>query len=374
MGISVPLALRKIFVHGFYRVHAGMLVFLFTAVLSCCFFVNTLGELPPGSYFFWHYVITITLVSNPVMMLVFFVLCMFYAFKNLQFIDAELQKSNNRFLFYSMNALKKKEHFKVWFVIQLYVFLPLIIYTSFSVIIGFFTRHYFTPFLFVIYILLLAACCAMFIVKNLNNVGKREKSTVSNLLFKKWHKPFFTLYTYHVLHRLKGTYVVTKIISALIILTLFYNYPDLKEDIKTSCLIVTLIVIAHSVIIFQEQIFNNKYLLFSYNFPYSKTKLFFAFIINYLLILFPEIFWFFIYFSIGNALLLLFFALSVLLLLRSISYASDIKLQAFLKVVFLMLAIIFLVIIYGFFLLVPPVCFVLAFIIFRTNYFYKSVE
>ncbi|HEY0298674.1 MAG TPA: hypothetical protein VGB84_05585 [Arachidicoccus sp.] len=374
MSISAVKALIQIFVYGFYRVHAGILIFLFASVLSCCFFVNTLGELPPNTYFFWHFIITITMVSNPFMMMVFCVISLFYAFKNMQFVTTALHKDKYQFLFYSINALNKKMQFKMWLVIQSYIFLPIIIYIVFAAMIGFITHHYFLPFITILYVLLLVMLCTTSIVKMLNRLNNEDEISLFYRFAKRRKKSFFVLYTYYILTQSKVIYALTKLISAMIILGIFYNYPDLKSDTKISCLVVMLIIASHLVIIFGEQVFINKYLSFSYNFPYSVTKFFFGYVLNYMLILLPEILWMLIYFSFSNSCLLLLWAFSLLLLFRSLASVTAYRLVSFLKVIFLVLCLAYLVISYDFYFELPFIFLILSFIIFYKNHFYKELE
>lgn len=137
-------------------------------------------------------------------------------------------------------------------------------------------------------------------------------------------------------------------------------------------MIIILMTAVHLVLVYQEQHFNNRYLSFAYNFPYSIAGLFFGSIINYLFFLTPEIIWMFTYFQPLNACVLLLSGFSLLLLMRSISFSPSLHLFSFLKIVFLVLCLLFLVILYNFYWTITPLCLLLSYIIFRENYFYKN--
>eukprot|EP01132_Coremiostelium_polycephalum_P013812 gene13812-16798_t len=78
----------KTFAAGFYQANAAMLIFLFGTVVIYCFFINTLGAVPSWAFTIWNLVITITLVSNPMIMGIFFLLCFFYGLKSLRYVSA----------------------------------------------------------------------------------------------------------------------------------------------------------------------------------------------------------------------------------------------------------------------------------------------
>lgn len=370
MNITIGSILRKIFVHGFYRAHSGMLIFLSATVFSCCFFVNTLGELPPGTYFFWHFILTITLVSNPLMAVMFFVACLFYALRNLQFVRSELQRPVNQLLRYSISALPLHRQMRLWLSVEVSVFLPLIIYSLFCIFMGVVTGHLFMAMILMAYICLLVVFCSYHIFQRLNqlHVGRQYWY---DTLFRRWRKPFFVLFTCYILHQRKTVLLLTKLTSLAIIVIIFYNYPSLKHDLKTSCLVVLLMIVAHIVLIYQEQYFNNRYLSFSYNFPYSLSTLFWGYTVNYLLLLAPEISWLFCWFPLLSACMLSLTGFSLLLLIRSISFSPSLHLFSLLKIIFLILCILFLMTAYHFYWIIAPICLLLSYIIFQENYFYK---
>ena len=95
------IALRKIFVDGFYRTHAGMLVFVFVMLVSYCLFINTLGTVMPDQIDFWQFFFTISLVSNPLIMAFYFVASALYAYESLKYVLNQLVLPQQEFLYYS---------------------------------------------------------------------------------------------------------------------------------------------------------------------------------------------------------------------------------------------------------------------------------
>lgn len=99
MFSPLTMVLKKIFVSGFYRMHSGLLIFLFITFISYCFFIKTLGHVPPEIVTYWNLIITLTIVTNPLMMVIFFIACLIYAFKSWQYVANQLREVSNEFLF-----------------------------------------------------------------------------------------------------------------------------------------------------------------------------------------------------------------------------------------------------------------------------------
>ena len=98
--------------------------------------------------------------------------------------------------------------------------------------------------------------------------------------------------------------------------------------------IILAMVIAHIMLIYQELKFNLQFLSFSYNFPYSITKLFVGFTLNYVVLMIPEIIWIFSFFKFTQAFILIVWALSLMHLFRSLLYAIGLKMKTFIKFIF----------------------------------------
>ena len=183
--------LKKIFTAGFYRIHGGGLIFLFVTVISSCFYINTLGDIAPGEVAIKSLVITLTLVSNPIMMGMFILVSLIYAIKSRQYIAVQLLKQENEFLYYSCTAIKKSKQFKSWFWVQIIILIPIFIYAIYSAVIGFIFGHYLIPICILIYLFLLAAICALINLKQANELVDINKQTLILKLTKKLNKPFF---------------------------------------------------------------------------------------------------------------------------------------------------------------------------------------
>lgn len=364
----------KIFAAGFYRAHSGMLIFLFGTIISYCFFINTLGTVPIWAFAEWNLVITLSLVSNPFILLVFFLVCFGYAVKSLQYNAAQLALKTNEFLYYSCSSLNKMQQFRSWFIVQFNIFLPLWAYGLFAAIIGVNYGHYVIPACILIYLVILTGATTLIYLKIVNSLIDINKQTLFMRLIKGWNKPFFLLYTFYVFNKLKLAYIITKIVSWIFIIGMVSLFSDQKNDIIIPATVMLVLITAHSILIYNEYRFTETSLYFSHNFPYSKNKLFLGFSANYLILMLPELLWFTTNYNLIEVVGIICMGLSLLLLFRSLLYWLGLDIKKFLFCVFLLFNIFFLVILYKVIWYLPPVNFIIAYFIFTSNYSNQSLK
>ncbi|SDG92719.1 hypothetical protein SAMN05421827_11328 [Pedobacter terrae] len=361
-------ALRKIFVDGFYRTHAGMLVFVFVMLISYCLFINTLGTVMPDQIDFWQFFFSVSLVSNPLMMTFYLIASSIYAYKSLKYVLSQLALPQHEFLYYSFNASSKKHQFKNWFAVQVYIFIPVLSYTLYAIIIGFIFGFYLISTVILLFQLLLIVVCAYICLNENNRLIEANKPSWLVRIARKWNKPIFLLYSFQVFNQSKLAYVLTKLLSWGLISSVFLVFTDLKHNDKLLMLITLCIVMAHVVLIYQEKIFNDRYLSFLPGFPFTKTKLFFSFGLNYFILLLPEICWLFTSYNILTAFELTAFAFSAVLLFRSLLLLNAIQIKGFLIRVFILFFVFYIVMMFGLGVMLIPVNTIAAWLLYRRNY------
>lgn len=362
----------KIFSSGFYRMHSGILIFLFGTILCYCFFINTLGSVPIWAFTVWNLVITLSLVSSPVIMGFFCIAAFVYAIKSWQYVATQLAAVNNEFLYHSISSFNKWQQFKSWFYVQFSIFLPLVIYTLFAGIIGFNFGHYVIPLLILLYLLALIIVSVWIYIKLSNRLIDIDKQSVLIRLMRKLNKPFFLLYTFFVFDSLKITYLITKAISWMLIMGVFAVFSDIKDGTAVPNLVILMIVTAHTLLTYNEVRFNEKYLYFSRNFPYSILMQFLGCFLNYIILIFPEILWFITNFEIHSAGLFLE-AFSIIILFRSLLYWIGLNMKNYLIWIFILFNLIFLAILYKIVWILPFTFVPVAYFVFQKNYLNKNL-
>jgi hypothetical protein len=367
------VALRKIFVDGFYRTHAGMLVFLFVILISYCLFINTLGTVRPDQIDFWQFFFTLSLVSNPLIMTFYFIGSSLYAYKSLKYVLNQLALPQHEFLYYSFTASTKKRQFRAWCAVQTSIFVPVLCYTLYAIVIGVVFGFYLISIGILFFQVLLIMASAYICLKESNRLIEANKPDWLIRISRKWNKPVFLLYTFQVFNQSKLAYVLTKLLSWVLISSVFVVFTDLKDNQSLLLLITSCIVVAHVVLIYQEKIFNDRYLSFLPNFPFTKRKVFFSFCLNYLVLLLPELCWVFTSFGILSSLGLIAFAFSAILLFRSLLLLNAIQVKGFLIRIFCLFFLFYIFIMFGLGLTLIPLNIIAAWMLFNRNYLNNSI-
>jgi len=368
MSLLSNTALKKIFVDGFYRTHAAMLVFIFVMLISYCLFINTLGTVRPDQIDFWQFFFTISLVSNPLILTFYLIGSLLYAYKSLKYVLSQLDLSQQEFLYYSFTSSTKKQQFMTWCAVQTYIFIPVLCYTLYAISIGIVFGYYLISMGILLFQLLLVLAGAYICLKENNRLIEANKPSWLIRISRKWNKPIFLLYSFQVFNQSKLAYVLTKLLSWVLISSVFVVFADLKDNSSLLMLITSCIVMAHMVLIYQEKVFNNRYLSFLPNFPFTKEKVFFSFCFNYLVLLLPEICWIFTNFDVLTSFGLIAFAFSAILLFRSLLLLNAIQIKGFLIWVFCLFFLFYLFIMFGCGLILIPLNLIVAWIVFKRNY------
>jgi hypothetical protein len=367
------IALKKIFVDGFYRTHAGMLVFIFVILISYCLFINTLGTVRPDQIDFWQFFFTVSLVSNPLILTFYLLGSSLYAYKSLKYVLNQLALPHQQFLYYSFSSSTKKQQFLAWCAVQTYIFIPVLCYTLYATAIGLVFGFYLISIGILLFQVLLIMASAYICLKESNRLIEANKPDWLIRISRKWNKPVFLLYTFQVFNQSKLAYLLTKLLSWVLILSVFVVFTDLKDNPSLLMLITSCIVVAHVVLIYQEKIFNDRYLSFLPNFPFTKGKIFFSFCLNYLVLLLPEICWIFTNFGILISLELMAFAFSTILLFRSLLLLNAIQIKGFLIRIFCLFFLFYIFIMFGLGLTLIPLNIIAAWMLFNRNYLNNSI-
>ncbi|MTI29459.1 hypothetical protein, partial [Xanthovirga aplysinae] len=257
---SQPLTkvLLKIFAKGFYKVHSGLLVFFFVSILTYCFYIDVLngGHFSDDELLFYHLLVTLTLVSSPILAALVFFFWLIYTFKSWKYVLGQISQVNNQFLVYSSTAFNKIHQFKSWFIVQFVISLPFVCFGFFSIAIGLIFHHYFIPLVILLFIFFIILISAGVYVGFINRLASPDRFSLFIKNTFHWRKPFFSLFIYHVLHQLKLSYGITKSISLFIILGGYYHFfGEEVPDLRVGGILMLFIMIGHSFLIYQSHVF-----------------------------------------------------------------------------------------------------------------------
>jgi hypothetical protein len=352
--------LNRIFVRGFYQAHAGLFLF---------FFLVMVGAVEPGQLLGYHKTLMLAFISSPLMLLVVFAVWLLYTVKCWHYIIAQITSPTQHFLFYSVSSFARKNQLQSWFIIQLSILLPVILYGLIAVGVGITYHLYLIPIIIVAYLVLLTATSAWLYTKVINRLVDNGNAPLLLRWVSGWKKPFFSLYIYQVLNRLKIPYTITKVLSWLIVTGVFQLFNDVSTDARVAGIAVLAIAVAHAVLVFEGQRFEQTYLSFARNYPYSYAQRYGYLLLTYLLLLLPESVWLFSRFNLLLTIQLLLMALSMLMLLHTLIYYIGLNMDRYLQWVMGLFILLFWVLMFK---LMPVLIIgnvVVSFLIFYRHYY-----
>ncbi|WP_448699075.1 hypothetical protein ACFGVR_19235 [Mucilaginibacter sp. AW1-3] len=360
--MSSPLTniLLNIFAAGFYRVHAGILFFLFLVMF---------GLVEPAQLIGYHTSLMLAFITNPAMMAVVFAIWLLYTFKAWHYVTGQIFAVQQQFLFYSTTSYAKTKQFTSWLIVQATISLPVLAYAGVSCGVAIRHHYFLSALAILLYLAVIICCSSLFYIRLVNRLIDGNKQSYLIRLTQNWQKPYFSLYVYHVFDKLKLTYLITKALSYFIITGVFLLFADVSHDTRVAGIAILAIAMAHAIVIFEERKFEETFLSFSRNLPYSRLKLFSSFAGVYLLLLLPEGVWLFTRFAPLMAIGLFAFAISITLLYHSFLYLFGLNMDKYLQWVPGMFVLIFWLIMFKLLWVIIPLILVIAFGIFYTNYY-----
>ncbi len=352
--------LTRIFTTGFYRAHAGL--FLFIGLIL-------VGSVPPQ--YIWQYQKTLMLafITSGGMMLIVFAIWLLFTLKAIQYVVAEIYSVNQQFLFYSINSFSKKQQFKSWAVAHSIILFPILIYGSIAFFVAITSNNYLAAITILLFLLLLIASGSFVFVKLVNRLMDGSKQSLLLKLSGNWKKPFYNLFIFHLFDKKKIQYLFTKLLSWLIIIAIFNLFDDVKHDVRVAGIAVLAIVSAHAVLIYQEHVFENQYLVFARNLPYSSFNRFINFFKTYFLLLLPEAIWLFSRFNPGIAFELFLLGLSVSLFYHCLLYSLGMDMEKYLQWILGAFVVMFWILMFRLIWLLVPLNLAIAYLIFYRRYY-----
>jgi hypothetical protein len=356
--------LFKIFSDTFYKAHAGIFFLLLLVII---------GPGSPGKIIAFHKSLMLLFIVKPLGMMIVFAVLLLYTFKCWHFISGKIQGADQQFLFYSINSYSKPQQLIGWMILQTVISLPILLYLLISVGVAI-SYHYFSAALIIIiYTLGLLMISSYFYYWLIDKLIDGYKLPFILKLTRGLKKPFFTLYVYHVFDELKLKYLIIKFLSYFSITLVFLLFEDVKSDIRVAGIAMLAVAVAHSMLILNERQFENSLLMFTRGLPISRPKLFTSLLFAYSILLLPEAVWLLFSLPVTFAVGLFVFCLSIILFFVSSLYFLGTDHDKYIKIIFLVFLITFIMILFKLLWLSVLINFFVAYMIFYRNY-YKFKE
>jgi hypothetical protein len=257
-----------------------------------------------------------------------------YNVKCISFVQRELGKPSNSFLF-SMQSLKNRKHIWLWISCHTSLLMPVLAYAAVTVAVGFSNGHYELSILFAVFQLLLCSSGIIYF-RTINSTWRKPIIVLPEIkLFHK--KPFITWLLHYSLGTRKGTFIGVKALSLLLLQAMVAAnaYEINKESV---CVLMMFLVAAHSLLPVYYVHFMERDLAFVRNLPTSTISKFGVYLFTYAVIFIPELLFLLVNSHHAISLQLTFslyaVAVSQLLLYTSLQYINKIHTERYTAVVF----------------------------------------
>jgi hypothetical protein len=375
MKKTIGSVLVKTLVKPFYRQNAGQFVFIFIL------FFGAVGEIGgkarytgPILQLEYQYALIQGMLSAPILFAAVLLAWWLYNEKCARFILGTLQSPDYAFLD-MLNRLGAKRLYGVVLRVQLFLFLPISLYSIAVIGVACFKHWYLSGFCVTGYIGLLCCLNAARFRRQCQNPGK--------MLLRRSRFPqppaYWTLFIRYAFREQKFLLTGIKLFSCGVLYFGMRTVTEDDYDLRMPVLLFSIGLFGHGVLIYKFRELEEKMLLFYRGLPVSLIRRMGGYGLLYLVLLIPEMIalvWV-IPRPLHNkdAFELLFSGYSFLLLLNSLLFIAPIKIRDYLKIVFCLFLLLYFCVLAGIFVWLSVCSLVIASVLFRRQYYrYDSGE
>lgn len=372
--MRIEIHLIRSFGNTFYRQYAGILIASFVLLLSYGIFIKTAGHIPKGQERTIYLVLLLNFIQSPIITLTVLALWFLYTIKTWFFI-AKLSKTPAYFFwYYSATALPYRIQIAAWWLLQLYLSLPLLFYwalaIAYAVIVGNMRLAFFTG----IYLFFLTALSSVIHVYRFNFLILKTGSKFNFVnLFRKVPKPVFSFLIFELLTNQKLVLLLTKGVSCSLIVGAVSLFLGIDAPFRFTALLALTISLCHVLIIYLTHNFYETRLYFLQLLPLGRVRRYLYDVIGLFLLLLPEFTLMAMFFPLQSLPLAVSVCLGGLLFLRSLLYFIGSKMLVFLKWSFTWFCIAVLFSLFDAYVQFCALNLVSAFVIFYFKYYRRQV-
>ncbi len=322
------------FVKPFYKENTGLFVFVYTMMFCIVGVVDGAGLIE------YHYSLITGILSNWKFLLFVFFTWFLYARKYAVFVSVTMHKPQYAFM-HIFNCLSKVQQYTLFFKVQLWLMLPVLLYTVIIYFIGYW-QHRYVPLIYItLYLLLLCIAADAWHVYLLHNLQQKK------ILF--WQKVqlFPTLSASYLMVLLRFVarkqiiiWAGIKVYTCGILYMIARNNSVHDTDIVPAFLFFNFGILSNGILVYRIREFEETYLTFYRGAPVSLIKRFLQYAFFYCVLLVPE------FITAGKLIPVhlddaqaIRFALcgySLLLLMNSITFIQNFSTKEFVKILILL--------------------------------------
>ncbi len=228
------------------------------------------------------------MLRSPVLLFLVFFIWFLYVRKYFVFVSDVITNPHYSFLKVN-NQLSKFKRFQLFFIIEVLLLMPILLYVLFISFVGFRQGLYSPVLLAIIYLLLLCVIATALHVRQLDNLNKGFKLPFQQVIEKlKLSSSYqFTLIRFVAIKQI-NIWIGIKIFTCGILYLIARNNNAVDHDISMAFLFYSFGILANGVLIFRIRTFEEIYLSFYRALPISLIKRFSQYSFLYFIFLIPE--------------------------------------------------------------------------------------
>ncbi|SEW51439.1 hypothetical protein [Chitinophaga arvensicola] len=366
MSVAIQILFRS-FIKAFYRENAGAFGLLFTMLFLVVAPTHGAGVVE------YHYSLIIGFLKGSYFLLLVFTVWLLYAWKCVSFVTHIIQQPACNFL-HILNYLSKTKRFFLFLLVEISLLLPVLVYATLIVIVGCQRHFYLHTGLTIVYLLVLSISAACWHVYLLTDADKRKQRGMPKQL---WLSRLLNHYPVVLLRVVIKTqwlkWLGLKIITCGLLYGIARNNTTTAYDAATIFWIFNFCILAGSILIFRMREYEERYLSFYRGAPVALWKRFSAYATLYACLMLPEFYTLLVltpvHLHITDAINFGLCGFSLILLMNSITFLHPFRMKTYLKIALGIGCIQFIFLLFLSLLLLYPLFFLLAAVIFRRGYY-----
>ncbi len=301
----------------------------------------------PANLAQFHLAIITIITQNPVGLAGGMLIWLLYNAKCVDYVVKHLRTPQQQFLF-CINNLPPKAGFGYMVYVQALVYMPVMAYSLAAAAMAIKSQHYFSGaaiLLFTAASVLLAAAIYLRVLQRKPVVAKGMAMPQTGI---RLGKPLFALPLYYLVHSRRQMLLVAKFFSLLVLYIFCKLYEPDQYDIRPLLLCFMLVTAVNSAAVLQIKSFEDSSVGFARNFPTSLFRRFVMLVCMYTALMLPELLFVCkgwpLHVHIIDYPQLLMLSVGMLTIFHAALYTDDMDSEAYFKIVFALLAVLFFVI------------------------------
>lgn len=356
---TVISILQKVLVNHFYKLNAGLFMFLFYMLFGL-----------PQDIKAFHVSIATLIITNQTALLLTLLAWLLYNLKCIDYTIKRMKEPQQLFLS-SLEYISFFKRFACLSYVQFILFLPATAYAVFIILIAINNHAYISAAIILLFIITVIPATALLYQNALKQRENQNRIILPGLI--RLPKPLFSIPLFYILQNRRQMLLITKFFSLFILYLFIKAFEPDHYDIRPLLMCFLLAAIANCTIVFEIKSFEDDYLLQYRNFSFSIFKRFIHVLLMYVVLLLPELIFVWkgypLHFNMIDYWQVVTASVGLLSLLHACLFTGNMQMESFIKIVFGIAMGLFFIILYNTGIILGVLLLIIAFALFHAYYY-----